>query len=837
MSPIQVTADLQTDGFEIFPWNHNLETGIALIDEQHRQLVRLLNQLATQHVLGVQQEQMVSILNELAAYARYHFESEEAIWQAALGEERWFTQHCKVHHDFFVYIERLLQDTRPFDEILDELFAYLTQWLALHILDSDKRMAKAVKGIQAGLSLAEAEARANEEMSGATRLMIETVLSMYQKLSSQALELMREKQARLKAEQALQLSESRWQFLRETVQETLWEWHSDESWESFWQNLTDAGYWVAAADAPVLQEALQAYLSTPGQHSHSFRYRQTGPRQNVRWLELRLKALEQHADGRARRVICARYDQSEQQRQMHLLQQAINSSSISVTLADAQAPDMPLIYVNPAFETLTGYPAEEVLGKNCRFLHSHYKDQADLDRLRNALRAGEAVSVTLRNHRSDGSPFWNELHLSPLYSSEGELTHFLGIQQDVTTLKDKATALAYQAECNTLLFEIARTFVNLPLNKRAEAVEQALAGIGAFTCSDRAYIFDYDFDQMLVHNTHEWCAAGIAPQIQDLQNFPIHEMDAWLSQHQRGEQVLIHDVLALPPEDFMRQTLAPQGILSCLLVPLMLESQCIGFVGLDAVQQKHHYNQDEIQLLQLFAELLVNLHRDELSVKALQESESRYRQILNVAPVGIAVHRADAQLSGLYINPVTVQLAGVHSQEELWEAPFQKAIYPDDWPRVAQALQQLQAGQNLFPVDCRILRFEDLFKDPTSVDPARLLEVEMIAAPISYQGEASFLVILVDISERKRHERAIEAQNKALKEISWLQSHQVRAPLSRMMGLIQLLEAPDSDLPPPLSEAELLQGITRSAHELDGFIHEISEKAYEVYQIEVKQKA
>jgi len=831
---MQCSPVVEALGFEIFPWNSNLETGIDIIDEQHQQLVYLLNQLASQYVQGARQVEVQRILHELADYARYHFDTEEAIWQKSLGEDLWFTQHLQSHHDFFAYIHQLLNDPRPFDAILEELFAYLTQWLAMHILDSDKRMAKAVMAMAEGLSLPEAEARANEEMSGATRLMIQTVLSMYQKLSNQALDLMREKQARLKAERSLKLSESRWQFLREKHQETLWEWSSEQSWEALWACLSDADCQIYVEDAPELEQRLQAYLAAPGSQTQSFRYRQICSRQEIRWLELRLKALEQNSQGAATRLIGARYDQSSQQREVHLLQQAIYSSKISVSLADAQVPDMPLIYVNPAFETLTGYTAHEVLGKNCRFLHDHHKEQADLDRLRKALGNGEAVSVVLQNNRRDGSPFWNELHLSPLYSSEGQLTHFLGIQQDVTALKNSTAQLKYQAECNTLLFEIAQTFINLPLSARAEAVDQALAGIGAFTGSDRAYIFDYDFDQQVTHNTHEWCARGIAPQIEALQHFPIDTMQAWLVAHHRGEHVMIHDVLALPPDDVMRQTLEPQGILSCLMVPLMLADTCLGFVGLDAVRQTHYYSQDELQLLQLFAELLVNLHRDATQLTALQESEARYRQILNVAPVGIAVHRADAQLSGLYINPVTVQLAGVNSQEELWEAPFQKAIYPDDWPKVEQALQQLHTDQNLFPVDCRILRFADLMKDPTRVDPAQLLEVEMIATPITYQSEAAFLIILVDISERKRHERAIEAQNAVLKEISWLQSHKVRAPLARMLGLIQLLEISSPQFPSPLSEAEILQAVVKSAHELDQFIHEISDKAYQVYQIEAR---
>ena len=83
--------------FEIFPWNSNLETGIALIDEQHARLVELLNRLAQQHVQGASAEEIQGILGELADYADYHFHSEEAIWQASLGDDPWFNQHQHSH--------------------------------------------------------------------------------------------------------------------------------------------------------------------------------------------------------------------------------------------------------------------------------------------------------------------------------------------------------------------------------------------------------------------------------------------------------------------------------------------------------------------------------------------------------------------------------------------------------------------------------------------------------------------------------------------------------------------------------------------------------------------
>lgn len=199
--------------FEIFPWNPHLETGIALVDEQHRKLVELINRLAEQHVQGANEAAIQGILAELVDYAHYHFESEEGIWQQDLSGNTWMDQHLQAHRQFFDHVVALQQSQRPFQAVLDDLFAFLTQWLASHILDNDKRMALARQGVTEGLTLEAAHRRADEQMRGATGVLIQSVLTMYQAVSAQALELMHEKLARQRAEQALLSSHQRWQFL------------------------------------------------------------------------------------------------------------------------------------------------------------------------------------------------------------------------------------------------------------------------------------------------------------------------------------------------------------------------------------------------------------------------------------------------------------------------------------------------------------------------------------------------------------------------------------------------------------------------------------------------
>ena len=111
---------------------------------------------------------------------------------------------------------------------------------------------------------------------------------------------------------------------------------------------------------------------------------------------------------------------------------AIANVTSGVTIADARQVDLPLIYVNNGFQNITGYSAREAVGRSCRFLQGEDRDQPDLDKLRKALREAKPCIAQLRNYKKDGTLFYNELHISPVHNEEGELTHFVGIQLDVT---------------------------------------------------------------------------------------------------------------------------------------------------------------------------------------------------------------------------------------------------------------------------------------------------------------------------------------------------------------------------------------------------------------------
>ncbi|MDF1764439.1 MAG: PAS domain-containing protein, partial [Oleibacter sp.] len=119
-----------------------------------------------------------------------------------------------------------------------------------------------------------------------------------------------------------------------------------------------------------------------------------------------------------------------------LLKKAVDASNDGIVIAEQEGDDNILIYVNKAFERLTGYQADEILYQDCRFLQTGDRDQAGLDTIREAIKEGTSSRVVLRNYHKDGSMFWNELSISPVYDEQNNLTYYIGIQKDVTLQVD-----------------------------------------------------------------------------------------------------------------------------------------------------------------------------------------------------------------------------------------------------------------------------------------------------------------------------------------------------------------------------------------------------------------
>jgi len=126
---------------------------------------------------------------------------------------------------------------------------------------------------------------------------------------------------------------------------------------------------------------------------------------------------------------------------MRLQERAILSSDNMIFTIDATRPDFPITYINPATERITGYSEEEFLGRNADILVGNDRDQPDLARVRDALFHGRECRAVIRNYRKDGTLFWNQFSLLPVRDKDGQVTHFVGIAEDITDRKRSEQAL------------------------------------------------------------------------------------------------------------------------------------------------------------------------------------------------------------------------------------------------------------------------------------------------------------------------------------------------------------------------------------------------------------
>jgi PAS domain S-box-containing protein len=158
----------------------------------------------------------------------------------------------------------------------------------------------------------------------------------------------------------------------------------------------------------------------------------------------------------------------------------LNASNTSLIITDAKADDQPIIFANPAFEKMTGYSLADVLGKNCRFLQNDDRSQQERASISSSIRREEACEHLLRNYRKNGQMFWNKLYIFP-FKKNGEVTHFVGIQHDVTAEISLLSALRNTAAERAQLIEMLHserdqlTRLSHDLINAQEAERKALA--------------------------------------------------------------------------------------------------------------------------------------------------------------------------------------------------------------------------------------------------------------------------------------------------------------------------------------------------------------------------
>ncbi|WP_185969020.1 bacteriohemerythrin [Carboxylicivirga sp. M1479] len=438
----------ELDNFDILPWNKNFETDIEIIDKQHMKLVSIVNRLAIHVVQHSSISILDSIFDELIQYTDYHFKTEEEYWNTNMKGCLWSDEHSKTHKSFVNEIINLKNEKGDLSEpqVTQELLSFLTNWLAYHILDSDKRMAIAVGHMNSGYSFEESKIFANNEMSGSMKTLIETILKMYDNLSARTIDLLREKSLRKKAEQELLSSEKRWQFLLEGTDEAIWEWDIKNKIGNSIYNSPFYSFLVKNEQAnkeeiiKIHPDDIEHVKSELVKHldgkTNFFSTEYRVLRKNKSWSRIcsKGKVVERNKKSVATRMLGTHADITERE----LGSLVYYQSHQSIVIADSNCE---ITNVNPAFFETTGFTNQDMVGQELLSWIDKTKNEQLINQLQDILKYDGQWSGELIGSKKTGEKFTAWAKIFPIGVIDKTVESFVIIFTDISDRKEVETQL------------------------------------------------------------------------------------------------------------------------------------------------------------------------------------------------------------------------------------------------------------------------------------------------------------------------------------------------------------------------------------------------------------
>jgi len=181
---------------------------------------------------------------------------------------------------------------------------------------------------------------------------------------------------------------------------------------------------------------------------------------------------------------------------------------------------------------------------------------------------------------------------------------------DISALKLAEEALHHKVEFENIITTLSTNFINLGMEKIDGGINYALKQVGRFSDIDRCYIFQFSDDMTKMDNTHEWCAEGIVPQIENLKDLSTEDFPWWMDKLRRFENIYIPRVADISPEaSAEKEILEAQSIQSLIVIPMVSDGRLIGYLGFDSVRSQKAWSDEDIKLLKITGELLSNALR------------------------------------------------------------------------------------------------------------------------------------------------------------------------------------------------------------------------------------
>lgn len=467
-------------------------------------------------------------------------------------------------------------------------------------------------------------------------------------------------------------------------------------------------------------------------------------------------------------------DKKEAEQQLRKLWKALEQSNASIVITNLKGE---IEYVNPYFTQLTGYSYEEAMGQNPRILQSGHTTPEEYKGMWAEITNGKTWQGEFQNKKKDGSLYWESATISPVRDEHGKIVSYLAIKENITHRKESAERL-----------------------RQSEAKYRLLA--------------EHINDVIWIYNFQHSGFTYISPSVEQLRGYTVEEAMAEKLEDTLSESDLWSLQARFEP---LLQSLSEGKVAIPDPIIVEVKQPCKdGSLVWTEISIKFHINElNEFEALGVSRNInerkAAELTREEIREK-LRESEARFKTLFyeNAS----AMYLIDAE-KGCFIDANEAALAFYGYERDAFIGKSLSEINgeADYLKKKLQFLKEHRQG-----------RFE--FKHKRSDNS--WIDVELFSSLLELNGEEVIHEIIHDISDKNIYLSEIQRQNALLKEIAWTQSHVVRAPLARIMSLVDLIEVEGSSI---YSEKLILDSLVQSAKELDEMVRQITLRTQELGKI------
>ncbi|MBI2849911.1 MAG: PAS domain S-box protein [Chloroflexi bacterium] len=389
---------------------------------------------------------------------------------------------------------------------------------------------------------------------------------------------------------------------------------------------------------------------------------------------------------------------------------------------------------NPEFERQIGRNLEQL--KTMKFWELRPPNQVEISRklFFEIRERGEGGSTELAIEKPNGEVIPID-SLSRMITF-GDRRYLQIMTRDITERKKMEEALEHRLDFERTASNVSSRFVNA--TDMDSAINASLADIARLSKASRAYLFLFNRDRTTLDNTHEWCADGVSPQIDNLKNVPADMFPWWMTKLRKGEIIRIEDVSKMPEEARHEQEiLESQDIKSLLVLPVYVGGSLAGFLGFDNVFDTAKWSDDDVAILRMFAETIGKALERKQAEEALRQSEESIGQLSEATCEGVAIHDkgiillANSAFTKMFGYEVS-EVVGKNAMD--FTAPESRAL----------VTANILAGYEK-PYEALLLR-----KDSST------FIAEVRGAPIRYRNRVLRATTIRDITEHKKEEAELE---------------------------------------------------------------------------------